>query len=156
MQLRNDLLSSLKLPATFISHYALAFLILSLYACANWPHFACVSSCVWGQRMVIFQSTGRTCISIADKAELLIFFLEWLEKGGSLAFQFKYYVYIVVFSDFLKSVPKFWMKCGEMRTRRCLSYLQAVAVGSQDYPLCTVILRNDFPRQADGFAERWL
>lgn len=35
MQLRNDLLSSLKLTATFILHYALAFLILSLYACAN-------------------------------------------------------------------------------------------------------------------------
>lgn len=33
---------------------------------------------------------------------------------------------------------------------------EAVAVGGQDYPLCTVILQNDFPRKADGFAERWL
>lgn len=88
MQLLNDLLSSLKLPATFISHYALAFLILSLYACTNWLHFACVSSCVWGQRMVIFQSTGHTCISIADKAELLNFFND-LKKLGLSPFNLK-------------------------------------------------------------------
>lgn len=45
------------------------------------------------------------------------------------------------------------MEWGEMRKRRCLSYLEAMAVGGQDYQLCTVILWNDFPREADGSAE---
>lgn len=104
MQLLNDLLSSLKLPATFISRYALAFLILSLYACANWLHFACVSSCVWGQRMVIFQSTGHTCISIADKAELLIFFLmTWESWVSSLSIK-KLYLHSSIFWHFKKCI----------------------------------------------------
>lgn len=114
MQLLNDLLLSFKASCYFcfrlclgLSDFVPVCLCLSI---ASWPHFVCVSSCVWDLRTVIFHPAGH----IGDKAELLFFFSFYdLKKFHLQPFNLKIIFFIAIFLDFLFFIymQKFWIKC---------------------------------------------